>query len=243
MVLHLIGLGLSLKSISLEAYETIQTCENVYLEGYTVTFPYTKEELEKTLKKKIILLKRTLVEDETILEEAKKTEVALLIYGDPLAATTHTQLLQTSKEKNIKTKTYPNASVFTTINKNGLSLYKYGKTTSIPNWKEHTNKPTSFINYIQENKTIQAHSLILTDIGLPIQEALQELKIALQEKEIEIKEKIIIQSKLGTKKEKTYYETIEKLQTKKIEEPYCITIPGTLNHKEKEYIETITKEE
>jgi diphthine synthase len=240
MTLHLIGLGLGTKTISIEAKEQIEICDKVYLEGYTVTFPYKKEELEKTINKKIESLQRTEVEDERILQEAKNKEIALLIYGDPYAATTHTQLQQECKKQNITCKTHHNTTILTAIGTNGLSLYKYGKTGSIPNWKEHTNKPTSFIDNIIQNKSIGAHTLLLSDIGLEFNKALEQLKIAAKEKNEEIK-KILVMSQVGTTKEKIVYGNIEELKEKGMLEPFCIIIPGTLNHTEKEILEKINK--
>ena len=48
-MLYIIGLGLNEKSISLEGIEAIEKCEKIYLESYTVEFPYSFEELEKKL--------------------------------------------------------------------------------------------------------------------------------------------------------------------------------------------------
>ena len=41
-MLYLIGLGLNEKGISLEGLEVIKKCRKVYLEEYTVNFPYKK---------------------------------------------------------------------------------------------------------------------------------------------------------------------------------------------------------
>jgi len=109
------------------------------------------------------------------LSKAEKSKIALLVYGDSLSATTHIQLILECKKREIPYKIFHNASIMTTIAETGLSLYKFGKTTSMPNWKEHTNKPTSFMNYIKDNQSISAHSLVLTDIGLEINNAITQL--------------------------------------------------------------------
>jgi diphthine synthase len=54
VLLYLIGLGLNEKGISLEGLESVKKCTKVYLEGYTVDFPYGIELLEKILGKKIV---------------------------------------------------------------------------------------------------------------------------------------------------------------------------------------------
>lgn len=93
MSFYLIGLGLDKKSISLEALEVLKSCKEIYLETYTVNFPYTLEELEKEYQLTITPLDRQRVEDESLLKKAKDEDVALLVYGDSLSATTHMQLI------------------------------------------------------------------------------------------------------------------------------------------------------
>ena len=62
MTFYLIGLGLNEKSLSLEALDVLKKSKEIYLENYTVEFPYKKEELEKTIGKKISELGREQVE-------------------------------------------------------------------------------------------------------------------------------------------------------------------------------------
>ena len=59
-----------------------------------------------------MLVGREKVESLELVNEAKNTDVALLIYGSPLFATTHITLLQEAKEKQVKYKIIYNASVF-----------------------------------------------------------------------------------------------------------------------------------
>jgi diphthamide biosynthesis methyltransferase len=82
-MLYLIGLGLNEKSITREAFETLKKCKKIYLEGYTIDFPYEFSELESQVGK-FEVLSREDVESTKIIEEAKKKDVALLIYGSPL---------------------------------------------------------------------------------------------------------------------------------------------------------------
>ena len=51
-MLYLIGLGLNEKSLSKEAIEIIKRCKKVYLEDYTVDFPYTHQALIDEIGKK-----------------------------------------------------------------------------------------------------------------------------------------------------------------------------------------------
>lgn len=239
MTFYLIGTGMNANSIGADALEALQSCDKVYLENYTVNFPYPIEELEKTYEVKIEELARSKVEDESILEEAKNSKVALLVYGDSLSATTHTQLMLEAKKQGIEYKVFHNASIMITIAETGLQLYKFGKTASMPNWEEHTNKPTSFMNYIKENSSIKAHTLILTDIGLEIKNAIEQLKESSTKTEIPVPEKIIAISNAGTENQKMFYNTLNEIQNQKVEMPFCLIIPGELNHMETEAIEEL----
>ena len=237
-MLYLIGLGLDLKDLSLKALEIIKKCKKVYLEIYTNEFPYSTNELEKLINKKIEKAGRDMVEQKAdIIEGAKKHDVCLLIYGSPLAATTHIELILRAKEKKIKIKVIHNSSVFSAIAETGLQLYKFGKTTSIPAWKINY-KPTSFIDIVKENLSINAHTLLLVDIGLSLQDALCELKEATKDK-INLN-KIIICSQLGTSNQKIFCDNIEKLEKLKIKAPFCIIIPAKLHFLEKEALEELS---
>lgn len=239
MTFYLIGTGMAQKSISMEALEKLQTCDKVYLENYTVNFPYNIKELEKSYGIKIEELNRNKVEDESILQEAKNSNVALLVYGDSLSATTHMQLVTEAKKQNIEYKILHNSSIMIAIAETGLSLYKFGKTCSIPNWKEHTNKPTSFMNYIKDNLSIKAHTLILTDISLEIFPAIEQLIKASQKENVPLPEKIIAISSAGNKSQKIFYDNLENLKTREIPMPFCLIIPSDMSYSELDALEIL----
>jgi len=238
MTFNLIGLGLNEKSISLEALESLKKCKKIYLENYTVNFPYTKQQLEKSLKIRIKELNRQEVESETFLQDAKKQDIALLVYGDALSATTHISLIQACKKHKIKHKIFHNASILTAIGETGLSLYKFGKTASLPSWKEHTNKPTSFIQIIKSNLEIKAHTLLLIDISLDMEQAKQQLKEASEKENFNLPEKTILISNAGTDKQRIIYKRISSFPAK-ISKPYAIIIPSELQLSELEFLENI----
>ncbi len=235
-MLYLIGLGLNKKGISVEGLEEAKRCKKIYLENYTVDFPYNLQELEEVIGKKIIPLNRNEVESLEFIDEAEKTNVALLVYGSPLMATTHITILDEAKKSGIKTKVIHSGSVLDAIAETGLQLYKFGKITSMPAWKK-SYTPDSFMEVVKENKKIEAHSLILIDIGLEFDDALNQLKTASKKHEIKLDELILCQA-LGTKKSRIYYNKLEKLkEIRKIVKPYCILIPGKLHHVEEEVLE------
>lgn len=234
-MLNLIGTGLNENSLTAEALEAIKNSDKVYLENYTVDFPYTLETLEKNIGIKIKPLNRELVEDESIIKEAKKETISLLIYGDSLSATTHTQLILACKKAKVEYKVFHNASIMTAIAETGLQLYKFGKTSSMPTWTKSW-QPDSFMDYIKQNQSIKAHSLLLVDIALPIDKALEQLKVASNNYKIKL-EKIIVCKNLGTKKSKLIYDKIENI--KNVESPFCFIIPSELQEFEKEFLDNL----
>ncbi len=239
MALHLIGLGLDLKSISLESIEELKNCKSIYLESYTIDFPYGLEQLEKALDLKIKKLSREEVEQETILPEAKEEDIALLVYGDPFSATTHHQIILSCKKQGIAFHISHNASIINSIAECGLSLYKFGKVCSMPTWKK-SYRPTSFIDYLKENESINAHTLLLVDISLSLSDALKELSEATKDHGWKLGN-IILCTRLGTKDKKFYYGSLEELSS--IREsllPFCFIIPSELHFFEKEYLESIS---
>ncbi len=250
-MLYLIGLGLNEQGISKEGLLALEKCGKVYLENYTVDFPYPLEEL-KLGKKRIIPLERKDVESNMLIKEAKGTNVALLVYGCPLFATTHVSLILDAREQDVRVRVIYSASVFDAVACTGLELYKFGKITSMPKWnsalngKEKKYEPDSFIDVIKDNLSIKAHSLVLVDIGLGFLDALIQLEKACKNKNLKL-EKIIVCSQLGSlehENEKIYYDSIENLKKlgKIVKLPFCLIIPASeLHFMEKEALERLEK--
>lgn len=234
-MLYLIGLGLNEKGISLEGLEVLKKCKKVYLESYTVDFPYTIAKLSKIIGKKIIKLDREKVENNGIVEEAKEKNICLLVYGSPLFATTHISLIMEAEKQNVELKVIYSSSVFDAIAETGLQLYKFGKVSSLTKWGKNF-EPDSFLDIIYQNESIGAHSLILIDIGLDLIDSLNELETSIERKKMSI-DKLVVCSNLGTLKSKIYYGTIRELKAKKIIAPYCLIIPGEMHFLEKEALE------
>lgn len=233
MTFYIIGLGLNEKGISLQGLEALKKCKKVYLENYTVDFPYSKKELEKVLKVKIEELNREKVEAEDFVCGAKKQDIALLIYGNALVATTHISLLFKCGEEKIPYKIIHAGSVFDAITETGLQLYKLGKITNIT---KHESE--SFFKIIEENDIVGAHSLILLDIGMKVSEALKKLQEIAKKRGFKLKE-VIVCSRLGTKDAVMKYGLIEKLVKEDFKLPACLIIPGKLHFVEKDAIERL----
>jgi len=66
-MLFIIGLGLNNRGISKEGLLALEKCKKVYLDGYTVDFPY--ELIDLKLSKRIFPLKRGEVESNRLIDE------------------------------------------------------------------------------------------------------------------------------------------------------------------------------
>ncbi|VVB75235.1 Diphthine synthase [Candidatus Tiddalikarchaeum anstoanum] len=165
---YLIGLGIyGWKGLSVEGLNACKNADSMFIETYTNIIQ--KEyiiDLEKTINKKIRELSRDDVEtksEELFIDKSKKSDVCLLVGGDPLTATTHIELLRLCKEKGIKFKVVHAASIYNSVCETGLHVYKFGKSCSIPFPEPHYN-PTSFFDIIEQNQKIEAHTIVFLDI-------------------------------------------------------------------------------
>lgn len=235
-MLYIIGLGLNSDGISKFGLEAVNKCKKIYIENYTVNFPYSMGELGEVIGKKIIPADREFVESLKIVDEARKLDVALLVYGSPLTATTHITLMQEAKASEVKYKIIYNASILDAVGETGLQIYKFGKVASMPAWKKNY-EPDSFMQIVQENMSMKAHTLILMDIGLEFPDALKQLEISAKKYKIPLK-KIVVCQCLGTKHRKIFYKEIyEFKEFTSVLKPYCIIIPSKLHFLEKEMLE------
>lgn len=177
MVLYVIGLGLADETdITLKGFQAVKSSERIYLESYTSILMVSgfKERLEKLYEKPVILAHRETVEleAESILENAATSNVAFLVVGDPLSATTHTDLILRAKQSTppIPVQIIHNASIMTAIGSSGLAGYNFGQTVSVPFWSEEW-RPDSWLERIGENLSIGLHTLALSDIKVREQSA------------------------------------------------------------------------
>ena len=235
MTFYLIGLGLDLKSISVEALSILKKCKKIYIENYTVELPYSVEELEKSLGIKIEKLNREQVEKEKFLDDAKKQDICLLVYGSPLIATTHISIVLKCKKEGIKLRILHNSSILDAVAETGLQAYKFGKITNIT---KHESE--SFFKIIEENENCGAHNLILLDIGLSVSDALKKLQEIAKKRNFKLKD-VVVCSRLGTKEAVMRYDPVEKLSKIKFKLPACFIIPSKLHFLEEEALENLGK--
>src|SRR3989338_9078042 len=166
MTLYLIGIGLeNEKDITVKGLEIVKRADVVYLENYTSLLQCSIEDLEYFYEKKIKLADRKTTEqtDEEIVNLAKQKEVAFLIIGDPLSATTHIELYRLAKEQQVPVKIIHNASILTAVGETGLQLYKFGRVISIPFLDDVPHLETPY-RILQQNQYFELHTLFLLDL-------------------------------------------------------------------------------
>jgi len=236
-MLYLIGLGLNdEKDLTLKAVEIAKKCD-CYCELYTSIWNGSLEGLKELIGKEIKLLKRKDLEEEqeVFLEKTKQNDVVLFVPGDPLAATTHIDLVYEAKRSKIPVKIIHNASIFSSIGETGLQIYKFGKTATIPmNGKLENVKST-----LKNNKKLGLHTLLLLDIDREnnIDMAVSEaVKMLFKAKLIKDYDEIVVFSKVG-EESKIYYNIAKDFLNKRIDLPAVLIIPGKLHFREKDFLE------
>lgn len=164
MTLTLVGLGLDPRQIGSAARESISKADAALLESYTSAVDVSLAELEGIVGRSVEPLTRAMLEqDDVVIERARTHSVALLVFGDPLAATTHAELVLRARAAGIAVSIVHAASIVSAIGEAGLELYRYGPAASLVyprrNWL-----PGRAVQIVRENRERGQHTLVLLDI-------------------------------------------------------------------------------
>ena len=168
------------------------------------------------------------------MEEAKKTNIGILVFGDCLSATTHISLLNEAIDKKIGVKIFHSSSILTAVAETGLNLYNFGKVSSLPFNRENIN---SVIENIKLNLKNNLHSLVLLDLD-PINNIYVSINDALLYLEKNgFKEKVVACCQLGFNSD-IKYGSIKDLNKIKFDKfPQCLIVPARkLHFVEEEYL-------
>lgn len=244
---YLIGIGLNPNQITLEALEAIKKSNQVFIEAYTSQYAEGSIQLlEKKVKKKIKPLFRDGVEEQlsVIVKQAKNKNIALLIVGNPLFATTHDGVIQTCKEKKVKCKVIPGISIQDYIGLTGLSPYKFGRTITIVSPKLNF-APESFFEQLMNNQQQGLHTLCLLDLDVAkkefmnINQAISLLEKIAEKKLINISELTgIALIGLGNEKGKILSGKLKELKQLSFKiVPQSLIIAGKMNPVEQTQVE------
>ncbi|MFP4115708.1 MAG: diphthine synthase [Candidatus Aenigmatarchaeota archaeon] len=243
-MLSLIGLGLhDEKDISLRGLERAENSDRVFLEKYTSQWKGRKG-LEEVLDRKVEVVERSDLEEESdrITGLAGEEDVAVLIPGDPLVATTHTELLIQARKKGIETEVIHSSSIYSAVTETGLQIYKFGKTTTIPFPRENY-RPESPYDAIKENKERGLHTLTLLDIkdgeGMKASRGLEYLLEIEEERggDVISLEKRVVALSLRGGESSIEYGPVKELLEGEFSTPAALVFPGELHEKEREALE------
>ncbi len=183
--LWFVGLGLSdERGLSERALDALRAADRLFAEEYTAVAPAgTLERLAARVGHPVERLDRPLLESERPILQALRVHarVALLVVGDPFAATTHVALRLAAEGAGHTWKYVPNASILTAAaGFLGLMHYRFGRTVSLP-FPAPGFAPTSPLEQVAANRDRGLHSLVLLDLRpeegrfLPAGEALRML--------------------------------------------------------------------
>jgi diphthine synthase len=257
-MLWLIGLGIEgLGGMSMKGRAILETCNLIYIERFT---GYLSESELRELRlhckhddNLVNVVGRLFVEDgRDILEQASNNEVAILVYGDPLIATTHIELFLRATKRSIKVEVIHSASGITSlIGESGLQIYKFGRTSTV---MSEPQSAISVYNTLFDNLLLGNHTLILTEYNetkdtispffLDPNDAMKMLlDVEKDQRSRAFTEEtyVIVASRIGRADKKIISgQTRSLLGTNYGTGPHSLIVPGRLHFVEKEAISNIT---
>ena len=256
-MLWLIGIGINgYKGISIRALDILKMSDTIYVERFTSAL--SDEELAglniligKEDSSIIIPVQRWFVEDgREILNEAMTKNIVLLTYGDPLIATTLTELYVRAVKSSVKVNIIHAASGLTSlIGETGLHIYKFGRTvTMMLEFKSNI----SVYNTIFDNLMVGNHTLILTEYNDThnklffldprcVFKSLLELEQDLRYGIFSEGTFVIVTSRIGTEQQKIMSGKVKSLiNTDFGIGPHSIIITGPLHFTELDALTTLT---
>ncbi len=241
-----IGLGLNdEKGLTLEGLEEARRADSIFAEFYTSPMPALNiQRLEKLIGKKIQVLNRTQMEEEggrELIRSAKEGNVALLVPGDPMIATTHISLRLSVSKTGIRSRIIHAPSITSAIcGATGLQSYKFSKTVTIP---YDPPLPASVLETISDNYGRGLHTLLLLDVEadlnkqLTIADALAKITSANPSLETRLAVGV---ARLGTRDEKVKASKIGRLVKEDFgAPPHSIVVVGRLHFMETEALKII----
>lgn len=254
----IIGLGIgNPNSLSIASLKILRYVDEVYFEIYTNFTESNLQEYETFLNRKLTPIYRSSLENDSkefLMSQLNKKTSALVVSGDPFIATTHYMLFVEAVQIGLDVSIYNNVSIYSLVPSIlGLSAYKFGKTATIA-FQERIISQTPY-NVLNENKNINAHTLLFLDIDLEqdkflsINEAINQLLEAeeeLNEKIISLKTKAIALCKVGQSTEsKIIYATLKRIleiSWNDLGPPQALVFPSNLSGPESESLDKMWSE-
>jgi len=167
--LYLIGLGLSPDLITLRGLQRIKKARKVYLDVYTSSFNGSLEEIRRIIgRDDVVLANRSMLEEQSseIMRELKYGDVALLVIGNPLLATTHVSLLIEAKSRGHSFEVIPAPGIIpNALLLAGLMIYKIGKPVTLTYPRKGIISEYPY-DVIKDNDLRNLHTTLLLEIDM-----------------------------------------------------------------------------
>ncbi len=250
-MLYLVGIGLTKADLPAGALDVCRKCD-LYVDTYTTYVPQERiEQIEYLAGRSIKKLTRADLEEKIygLLEQAKEKNIAVLIGGDPLIATTHKIIFIAAKKAKVPIRVIHATSMLSVLmGESGLDFYRFGQICTISRWTEHYS-PVSFYDTIKRNAANNLHSIVLLDYdissnsSLELREGIRILKKAEQSYRAGAAtddKQLIVMHKLSFDDEKKVLTTIGDAESIALGEgPTTLIIPAKLTDIEKEILDSI----
>jgi diphthine synthase len=245
-MLKIIGMGLSgLGSMTIDGLSALRSCEIAYYDSYTSILPDSSiEDISRAAGREIIPATRYMVENSNeILQKASKSDICLLVAGDPLSATTHFELIHEAMSLGVDVDILPNASIilFAPLIL-GLYVYRVGPPVSLPFISEKF-FPLSPYEKIRRNLESGFHTLVLLDLrdgkNMTVQESfsiLRRMEDRVNGNVISDKIFLCVVSRAGRIDQKIICGHMKELENAEMPDPVSLVIPAQLTDQENEYI-------
>jgi diphthine synthase len=227
VLLVFLGLGYTLKHLTLEAVNELKTADVVYIDTYTSIYGDSIEEIKRfNPNAKYVFASRRDLEElfvEKIIEEARSKKVVIAVPGDPFIATTHDAVWISAIKRGVEVKVVNGLSFITlAYSRLGLQSYKFGKHVTLLH--PSLFKSYSTVDTIYSNLERNLHTIVLLDLrvednyAMTISEAV-EILLELDYKELLRDQTALGVARLGWVDEKICARTLRELSTCKFPPP------------------------
>ncbi|MGC9071561.1 MAG: SAM-dependent methyltransferase [Acidilobus sp.] len=249
-MLTIVGAGLGPGSLTPQVRKAVEEANVLIIDSYTSPFSSWIIDAVKSLGKQAMVASRESLEDKSssIISMASSFNVAVIVPGDPMVATTHASLLVEAKLKGIKVKIIPGISgPCASMSTSGLQFYRFGRKMTIPGpWRGVGATSTAY--WLLGNMCLDLHTLLLLDVSpdggqLPPAEGVKALKDQLDELVGDewkgFRNLLVLAISVSDDDVKVSYSSISDPELLAPLTPSTLIVPSRLHPVEREFLETM----
>ncbi|MCS7117939.1 MAG: diphthine synthase [Thaumarchaeota archaeon] len=253
-MLWLIGLGLGSRGyVTDEAWRAMSRSSTVYLDTYT---SFIDDDLLNAIRDgvgdRLVMAERATLEERSreLINRAADEDVAVVVPGDPLVATTHSSLIVEACRSGIPWRVVHGVSILSAaISRSGLSPYKFGRTVTLPRGAE-VEVLRGIWKVVMTNATLGLHTMVLLDTaggGLTAQEAAEMLLESADRSDADgaLKDApVVYGARIGMKEEKVGVVRLGALKHLDLPPPpHVLILPAELGPGEREFFREVLRSE